>query len=138
MKVVFYTVKKPFDKVINLIKCAKEHFESQRPLLFLVSDQKSAEFVDHILWQNAAFLPHCISESITDELIVIAIKPAQQKEAIAPLNQAKQIFNLTPEPIRQNFQTIYEFDDSSNLQKKALSKKKFIFYHGLKIQIEAK
>lgn len=132
MKVVFFNVKKPLDKLVKLVKCAKLHFEKKKALVFLVSDKKSEQFLDHLLWKNAAFLPHTVPEGPTKELIIIS----PQKE---PLNNAKHIFNLTAETLDpKEFQVIYEFDDGSNWQKKALSKKKFAFYHNLKAQIEAK
>ncbi|MFA5250458.1 MAG: DNA polymerase III subunit chi [Parachlamydiales bacterium] len=134
MKVVFYNIRKSADKLSRLVKCAKEHFESQKALLFLVPDKKSELFLDQLLWQNAAFLPHAAAEEASSELLVIS----QKKEL---LHLAKHIFNLTFEPLSVNekeVQVIYEFDDGSDLKKKQLSKKKFIFYHQLKIPIEAK
>ena len=132
MKVIFYSSKKPVDKLVTLIKCAKIHFEKQKPLIFFVTDQEGEQFLDQLLWQNAAFLPHIVSNDTSDELILISRK----KEL---LNNAKYIFNLTSEPLNiPNFQIIYEFDDKADFKKKMLSKKKFTFYHNLKVQIEAK
>lgn len=132
MKVIFYDVKKSLDKLIKLTHCAKIHFENQKPLVFFVPDSKAEQFVDHVLWQNAAFLPHATDEEETEDLIIIS----KQKEI---LTNAKYIFNLTPNPLNINdFKIIYEFDDKTDLKKKMLSKKKFNFYHDLKLQIEAK
>jgi DNA polymerase IIIc chi subunit len=134
LKIIFFQIKKQADKLAHITKTASLHFETRKPLLFLVGDETSQNYLDELLWKEPrfSFLPHVISEIPLEETIVISQKRAN-------LNEAQYIFNLTPNPIFDlECKVIYEFDDYTDKDKAIISKKKFKLYKEGGYLIEAR
>jgi DNA polymerase IIIc chi subunit len=132
LKVVFFQVKEPVQKLDVIAKIASYHFHKNETFLIFVENEKGAQFVDDLLWKHPphSFLPHIISQESTSEKVVIThIKNN--------LNQASALFNLcsTPLFIEGTFHTIYEFEDLSTPHKANLSTLRFNAYKEAKLSI---
>jgi DNA polymerase-3 subunit chi len=126
IRVLFASVKTPADKVRHLVRFVQEHANQNQKLLILTPDSKASEFVDKLLWSEPkqSFIPHFISQTLMDELIVIT-------EEKNNLNASKTLLNLCPEPADFSLfkiQTILELEDVSSKEKSAIFKKKLSSY----------
>lgn len=134
-RVVFFQVKESSGKLKRIVETAQFHFEKKEPILILVEDARSQEFVDELLWKipETSFLPHLASDLSSSE--AIHISKAKQN-----LNQAKIAFNLCPTPllIEGPFRIIYEFEDLTSPSKKNFSSIRFDAYKQAGFLIEAR
>lgn len=127
-KIIFIQIKKASDKLINITKTAALHFENKKHILFLTEDEASQKYVDDLLWKEPkfSFLPHCVSDSASEDYIVITTNKVN-------VNNCLHVFNLTSEPFNYfDCSIIYEFDDQTDKKRALISKTKFKFYkdHG--------
>lgn len=133
-KIIFFQIKKANDKLINITKTAALHFENKKHLLFLAPDEISQKYVDELLWKEPkfSFLPHSVSDSSSDDYIVISTNKVN-------VNNAFHVFNLTSEPfIHFDCNLIYEFDDQTDKKRSLIAKTKFKFYKDLGCIIESR
>lgn len=134
-RVVFFSVKDNGSKIKWILEMAHFHFEKKEPLLILVEESKSEQFVDELLWKSppASFLPHLATDETTTERIAIS-------KVKKNVNGAKVAFNLCPTPllIAGPFRIIYEFEDLTSLAKKNLSSLRFDAYKQAGFLIEAR
>lgn len=134
-RVVFFQVQDNSAKLKRIAESAKTHFEKKEPFLILVEDERSAQFVDELLWKtpSTSFLPHIAIDEMTRELIAIC-------KVKKNVNQAKIAFNLCPTPllIEGPFRIIYEFEDLTSANKKNLSSLRFDAYKKAGYFIEAR
>jgi len=131
-RVIFFPVKSSQVKLQKIAKAARHHFRKKERFLVLVADDKSASFVDDLLWKipSEGFLPHLISSKEESDYIVITSKKKN-------LNNAKFIFNLCPTPLfLENSRLIYEFEDLTTPNRQMLSRKRFEAYREAKYIIE--
>ncbi|MEL7432170.1 MAG: DNA polymerase III subunit chi [Chlamydiota bacterium] len=132
MRVLFFPVNTPKEKILKLLEVTRGHFRKKEHLLFQVSDEKSAHFLDDLLWKAPpeSFLPHLIVEEETAEWIAIT----KMKKN---LNNARYVFNLCPTPflLQGPCELIYEFEDKSSPNRQMLSKKRFEAYRELQYKI---
>ena len=123
-KAILFQVASSNDKVKKLISLAHSSFDHKTKLLFKVNDTKTAHYLDKLLWTYPAhsFLPHTISTTHSKEMICITYINCNP-------NQALYICNLTEEAIIDpTYTMIYDFDDQSTVEKKAISVKKIEEY----------
>lgn len=115
-----------------MAETAQLHFQKKEKLLLFVEDEKAQKFVDELLWKFPAtsFLPHVISDSETEEWIVIS----RTKQN---LNGAKNAFNLCSTPLLLPFRLIYDFEDLTASNKQTLSNLRFDAYKQNHFSIEA-
>ncbi len=134
-RVIFFQVKDAASKIKRIYETATLHFEKKEPFIFFVEDEKSALFVDELLWKSppSSFLPHSIADAPSSEQIVIT-------KLKRNINQAKIAFNLcsTPLLIDGHFRTIYEFEDLSSPSKNKFSSLRFDAYKASHFSIEAR
>lgn len=134
-RVVFFQVRDNPTKLMRIAETAQSHFEKKEPLLILVEDAKSQQFVDELLWKlpSSSFLPHTACDEETKELVAIA-------KVKKNVNGARIVFNLCPTPILldESFRMIYEFEDLTALNKKNLSSIRFDSYKSAGYLIEAR
>jgi DNA polymerase-3 subunit chi len=132
-KILFTSLKTPSEKVRFLIKVVFDHYLKNHKIIIFTQDLKTAQFVDNLLWSEPkeSFLPHFMSQSLTDEKIVITCEKSN-------LNEAKVAFNLTSQalnPIDLKLHTIFEIEDLSMIEKTAVFKKKLLTYQKSKLSI---
>ena len=125
-RVLFVSVKTSTDKIRHLVRFVQEHAQQNQKLLILTPDSKASEFVDKLLWSEPkqSFIPHFISQTLIDELIVIT-------EEKNNLNGSKTLLNLCHEPADFSLfkvQTILELEDLSSKEKSTVFKKKIVVY----------
>lgn len=123
-KTIFFQVSSGEQKLMRISNIAARSFTDKSPLLFIAQDIKAAEFVDKSLWAYPvhSLLPHEFTLTHTKEIICISLPKYNP-------NEARHIFNLTSEPILDDFfHTIYEFDDTSSEKKAQVSKEKYHTY----------
>lgn len=134
-RVIFFLVHDTASKLHKIIETAHLHFEKKERFLILVEDEKSQNFVDELLWKqpDTAFLPHTISDTASEDWVVIT----KTKKNI---NQASIVFNLCPTPlfIEGPFKIIYEFEDLTAPVKKNLSSIRFDAYKQAGLPIESR
>jgi DNA polymerase IIIc chi subunit len=134
-RVIFFQVKEAQHKLLRLAETAALHFEKKEPIIILVEDEKTENYVDELLWKTppTSFLPHIIALASTQEFI--AITRSKQNH-----NQARYAFNLcsTPLLIDGPFRIIYDFEDLTSPHKQHLSTLRFDSYKKAKWAIEAR
>ncbi|HSX10255.1 MAG TPA: DNA polymerase III subunit chi [Chlamydiales bacterium] len=134
-RVVFFQVRDNASKLKRIAEVAHTHFERKEPLLILVDDDRSAQFVDELLWKmpETSFLPHVATDDTTTDWVAIA-------KAKKNVNSAHIAFNLCPTPllIEGPFRIIYEFEDLTTPNKKNLSSLRFDAYKSSGYLIEAR
>lgn len=134
-RVVFFQVRDNASKLKRIVETAHSHFEKKEPILILVEDDRSASFVDELLWKmpETSFLPHVAADNAVTDLIAIA-------KIKKNLNNAPIAFNLCPTPllIEGPFRIIYEFEDLTTPHKKSLSSLRYDAYKGAGHLIEAR
>lgn len=126
MNIVFFPVKETPTKLARLCKLAQHHVEQREPLLLLVPDKASFDFLDKLLWSSPpeSFLPH------PTNLLTISL----ELDAHFP-----SVFNLRPVALLEtNIRTVYEFEDHTSSEKFQLSKHRYQTYRdqNLPISIE--
>ncbi len=134
-RVVLFQVKDVKEKLLRLTEATAVHFEKKEPMLIVVEDEKTEQYVDELLWKTPAssFLPHVISSTPSTEFVVIT-------RVKQNLNQAKYAFNLCPTPLLIDgpFRIIYDFEDLTSPHKKLLSTHRFDAYKRAQWAIEAR
>lgn len=123
-QVIFYSLHSNSIKLQKLSEIASLHFLKKEPLLFLVKDATSLEFIDNLLWgfPPESFLPH----------------PNRYIEmSLQLLPQFSCVFNLQPSALSttESIKTIYEFEDHSCIEKLQLSKQKYREYREKNLHI---
>lgn len=135
MRVVFFQVRQPKEKIDRLIEAVTAHFEKGDRILLFVEDEKTQHFVDDLLWKTPAtsFLPHCISDFQTQERIVITRMKAN-------INDAKYAFNLCSTPLLLDppFKILYDYEDLTSPAKQQSSAIRFDAYKKASWLIEAR
>lgn len=132
MRVVFFQIKFTQQKLQKIIEVTKRHFLQKENFLIVTGEEKSASYVDDLLWKYSpsSFLPHSIDTQLSQDKIVITYKREN-------LNQASYVFNLCPNAlVLEEPKVIYEFEDLSQPGKQILSRKKCAFYREKKYFIE--
>jgi len=131
-KVIFFEIKRSFQKLDKIIGAAHYHYKSSHRLLILSPNEKATSFIEDLLWKEPkeSFLPHNMDEN---DLILISHNRDLLKKPI------HYIFNLTDFFLDLSLpeRTIYEFDDITNEDKKKIVKEKFQFYHKKNYQIQS-
>ncbi len=113
MNIVFFPVKDTPSKLTRLIKTAQQHLSQKEPLLFLVPDKASYDFLDKLLWSGDNFLPH----------------PTPLLTLSTELLACPTIFNLRPSALLDaGSKTIYEFEDHTSAERFQLSKHRYQIY----------
>lgn len=112
MNIIFFPVKDTSSKLTKLCRIAQSHLAQKEPLLFLVPDKASYDFLDKLFWSSDNFLPHP-----TDFLAI----------STEPLPFAS-IFNLRPSALLEGAKTVYEFEDHTSAEKLQLSKHRYQTY----------
>jgi DNA polymerase-3 subunit chi len=125
-KVFYVSVKTASDKIKTLVKLAYDHYSKNQKLLILTPDSKASEFIDKLLWAEPpqSFIPHFISQTLLNELIVIT-------EEKNNLNGSKVLLNLSAFPIdfiTYKAQVVLELEDLSSKAKADVFKKKLQSY----------
>ncbi len=134
-RVVFFQVRDVPSKLKRIYETAALHFEKKEHFVFFVEDEKSAIFVDELLWKSppTSFLPHTITDFPSTEWLSIT-------KTKTNVNQAKIAFNLcaTPLLIEGDFRIIYEFEDHSSPNKNKFSSLRLDAYKNARFSIEAR
>ncbi|MES2200130.1 MAG: DNA polymerase III subunit chi [Chlamydiota bacterium] len=129
MKVIFYTVKTASAKVHYLLQTGSHHFAQKEKIQIIVPDRKALTFIDELFWSQPkeSFLPHCISSPLPfHDLLYICL-------AEEALDDFSFVFNLTPAPYTPHprVKVLYELEDCTHPDKKALFQTKFKLYQSL-------
>lgn len=134
-RVVLFQVHSPKQKLLRLIETAQLHFERKEPFSIFVEEEKTAEYVDQILWSTpeTSFLPHRIADSASSDLVLIT----KEKRV---LNGARAVFNLcaTPLLIEGPFRLLYDFEDLTVPSRRSLSQLRFEAYKKAGYPIESR
>jgi DNA polymerase IIIc chi subunit len=113
MNIVFFPVKDTSSKLTKLCRIAQQHLAQKEPLLFLVPDKTSFEFLDKLFWSSENFLPH------PTPLLMISLE----------LLSCPFVFNLRSSALTAGgVKTIYEFEDHTSAEKFQLSKHRYQTY----------
>lgn len=111
MNIIFFPVKDTASKLNKLCRIAQDHLAQKEPLLFLVPDKTSYDFLDKLFWSSDNFLPHPTLLTISTELLPCC-----------------SVFNLRPSPLMEGAKTVYEFEDHTSAEKFQLSKHRYQTY----------
>ncbi len=123
MKVTFYPVKTTASKLARIVEIATEHFNKNQPILFLVPDEASWEFLDKLFWTMPAesFLPH-------------PSKLIQIRHSFDPA--CTTVFNLSSAPLlHEAIKTLYELEDHTSPEKLQASQDRYHAYRSQEVQI---
>src|SRR3569832_38825 len=123
MNIIFFLVKDTPTKLARLCKLAQHHVEQKEPLMLLVPDKASFDFLDKLLWSSPpeSFLPHPTA------LLTISL----EFDLHFP-----SVFNLRPVPLLEtNPRTVYEFEDHTSSEKFQLSKHRYQTYRDQNLPI---
>lgn len=123
MKIVFYPVKTTAAKLNKLVQIAHSHFQRGEPLLFLVQDDASWDFLDKLFWQSPpeSFLPH-------------PSKLIQIRQTLDPAYST--VFNLTSASLSaESIKTLYELEDHTSPDKLKASQDRYHTYRNQQLQI---
>jgi DNA polymerase IIIc chi subunit len=113
MNITFFPVKDTPSKLAKLCRVAQHHLEQKEPLLLLVPDKASLDFLDKLLWSSENFLPH------PTPLLMISMEVN---------SHFPTVFNLRPSALLGDAKTIYEFEDHTSSEKLQLSKQRYQTY----------
>ena len=133
MRVILFSVKNSLEKLRKIVQVTRFHYRKKHKFLIQVSDEKSAKFVDNLLWEmpEESFLPHEITNSATKQCIAIT----NSKENV---NEAKYVFNLWHSPlIFKPYKVIYDFEDGTSEYKRNLSIQRISGYKEANYSIES-
>ena len=123
MKITFCPVKTTAAKLAKIVEVGTTHFNKGEPILFLVSDDASWEFLDKLFWTLPAesFLPH-------------PCKLIQVRHSLDPAYAT--VFNLSPAPLLQEtIKIIYELEDHTSPDKLKASQDRYHAYRAQERQI---
>lgn len=112
------------EKILILTQLAAKHFHEKEPLLIVVQDEKTLDYVDALLWKEPAesFVPHLISHIPCSALITLSTIKEN-------LNQAKYCLNLAQDPLFcEGVKTLYEFDEQVNGPKRVFLEARYQAY----------
>jgi DNA polymerase IIIc chi subunit len=133
VKVFLISAKNQKDKILKLGMVAKKYFNKKEALVFLVEDEKTANFLDWLLWETPkeSFLPHACSEFLQENTFLYISKN------ITSFERVHSFFNLKKSPLipEREVCRIFEFEDISSSEKKEIYEKKFETYQKLGFQI---
>ncbi len=119
VQVCYFTVADAKTKVKILTQIATNHFLKKEKIQILVPDLKTLDFVDSLFWKEPAesFLPHSSQE---EDFVTLSTEPTS----------SSIVFNLcsSPYPSSETLKTLYELEDISHPQKKAVFEHKFLEY----------
>jgi DNA polymerase III subunit chi len=120
VKVFYFPVVDANAKVRTLTQVVTSHFLKKEKIHILVPDAKTLDFVDSLLWKEPkeSFLPHC--EHVED-FITISTEITTHAPTVFNLCQTPYLHTTTPK-------VLYEFEDISHPQKKAVFQQKFTEY----------
>lgn len=120
VKVFYFPVADANAKVRVLTQVVTSHFLKKEKIHILVPDSKTLDFVDSLLWKEPqeSFLPH--SEK-TEEYITISTEVTAHSSIVFNLCQTPYSYTDTPK-------ILYELEDISHPQKKAVFEQKFTEY----------
>lgn len=126
MRVLFFEVKTPGEKVRKIPEIAAEFFTKNEKLLIYSPESNILQYIDDLLWKSPeeSFLPHQITSTKCQDMIILT-------DQISNPNEANSIFNLSKDALlspMEHISKIYEFDDHSDPQKKELSEKRYAAY----------
>ncbi len=129
-EVIFFQVKDTQTKLQAICNLAQSCLENKEPLLILVQDKASLEFINNLLWRypEESFLPHGLERE--GQCIILA------EESAAP-EMPPVILNLCREA-RTNLEgikKIYELEDLTSLEKEEAAKKRYKAYRELALPI---
>lgn len=113
MNITFFPVKDTLSKLAKLCRVAEHHLEQKEPLLLLVPDKASLDFLDKLLWSSENFLPHPTA------LLMISLELQ---------SHFSTVFNLRPSALLEEVKTVYEFEDHTSSEKLQLSKQRYQIY----------
>lgn len=124
--VIYYSIKDPSQKLLLLRSMAEKHLHAKQSLHILSSDKTSQAFVSQLLWKDPkeGFIVHsCEPQDLSSSLIKLILPQASYTEA-------ESIFNLTSQPLilPTPLKQIYEFEDLTHPNKKAIFERKFKLY----------
>ncbi|MBS0627111.1 MAG: DNA polymerase III subunit chi [Verrucomicrobia bacterium] len=129
MKVVFYTVKTGPAKIHYLLRAISHHFTQKEKIQIIVPDKRALTFIDDLLWSQPkeSFLPHCTSSPVPFHDLIFICLPEET------VDDFPFVFNLCPTAYKPHprVKTLYEFEDASHPEKKALFQVKFKYYQSL-------
>jgi DNA polymerase-3 subunit chi len=131
MKVFYYTVKKPQEKVAILIQTVTRHFHKNEKIQIVAPDAKSLVFISDLFWKEPkeSFLPHSVSSLTPFCDKVLICLPTEIQEDFPFL------FNVSSEAIPFKAKIIYELEDKTHPSKAKTFEAKFSFYQNLGINI---
>jgi DNA polymerase IIIc chi subunit len=133
IKVFLISAKNPQDKILKLGIMAKKYFNKKEALVFLVEDEKAANFLDKLLWEipKESFLPHACSDFLKENTFLYVSKN------IISFERVHSFFNLRKSPLIPDREVcrIFEFEDTSTPEKKKICVEKFGTYQKLGFQI---
>lgn len=124
--VIYFSIKDPAQKLTILSSIAQKHLHAKQALHILSADKTSLSFVSQLLWKEPkeGFIVHGIdSQEIVKSLIQIILP-------LPSYSDVESIFNLTTQALlpATEMKQIYEFEDLSHPNKKAIFEKKFKLY----------
>lgn len=130
-RVILFQVRDPKLKLKRVAEAAQEHFFRKERIALICEDEKTAQFVDDLLWKLPPFLPHTLAP--TQEPVAITW------EKINP-NEARVAFNLCSTPLLMEgpWRLIYDFEDLTSPAKRTLSELRFDAYKKALYAIEAR
>lgn len=117
-QVRFLRVTNNVEKQESICRVIHEHFTNNQRVLVAAPTAEAAKFLDLLLWKTPkeSFTPHIISNTPTQERVVITTTTAN-------LNQANVLVNLsgTTPKILNTVEIVYELLDLTSPEKEAAS-----------------
>lgn len=135
-KTIFFATSDSKKKMEKITEICHQYFENKKNLLILAPHKNMVFFIDELLWNfpEKSFLPHdLIKEDKTDYRGPIFITTNLKN-----LFNSNSIFNLSGMPIdllKNQFNTIYEFEDTSSEKKNLSFKSRLLYYKEAKRRI---
>jgi DNA polymerase III subunit chi len=131
--IIFLSVANNATKLEKICSTVYQHYEQKERVLITVPSQEAALYIDQLLWRSPeeSFLPHLITETPSEEPVVITT-------VLRNLNQAKILLNLCPEAsgIASEFSRVYELLDLTHPSKEKLSRERQAAYRAQTYFIE--
>lgn len=128
--VTFLQVNDNQAKISRMCALVNYLYQQEKKTIITTPNVEVAKYLDAMLWKypETSFIPHKISNSPDDELILITT-------LMDPFRDVKTLIHLCPDvhPHFQHFTTIYELYDATQLSKEHQSKKRLEFYKTHKI-----